>query len=109
MSFRFKQKETFAVEVTVNVANDRGGYDKNKFVAKFKRATLDELTELRTLQNDDLVRRQMVDWELKDTETGDDVPFTKDNLEAALQITPTSSMTAMAFWEGANGARVKNL
>lgn len=108
MAFRLTQKPTFSTSVTVNVPNDKGGFDKNTFVAKFSRPTTEQLDELRRLSNEELVRRQLVDWELKDSDTNEAVPFTQDNLEALLQIAPSPMATAVAFWESVNGARSKN-
>jgi hypothetical protein len=108
MAFRRTTDKTFPAEVTVNVANEKGGYDKNTFKAIFAHCTTEELTELRALRNEDLVVRKMVGWELKDAETGEDVPFTADNLAALLLIPPTPMAIGVAFWEQVNGARAKN-
>lgn len=110
MAFKRTQKPTFTTPVTVNIPNDKGGFDKSTYVAKFKRPTQDEITEIRNLNlsNEDMVRRMMVGWEMKDEETGEDVPFSRDELEAALQVLPTPLATALAFWESVNGARSKN-
>lgn len=108
MAFKRTQTPTFSTPVTVNTPNDKGGFDKNTFVAKFRRPTQDELEELRQLKNDEVVRRQLVDWDLRDDDTKEAVPFSQDNLEALLQIAPTPMATATAFWETVNGARSKN-
>jgi hypothetical protein len=110
MAFKRTQNPTFTAPVTVNIPNDKGGFDKSTFIARFKRASNDDLAAMREmgLTNADLVRRQLVGWELKDAETQEDVPFTVDNLEAILQIEPTPLATAVAFWESVNGARSKN-
>lgn len=110
MAFKRTQKPTFTTPVVVNVPNGRGGFDKNTFVAEFKRPTNDESAALRALNLTpaELVRRQLVGWELKDEETSEDVPFNAAELEALLQIEPTPLSTAVAFWETVNGARSKN-
>ena len=110
MAFKLAQKPTYSTLVTVMVANDKGGFDKSTFTAEFKRLSADELQALREegLTNEAVVRRVMVGWKLKDADTNEDVPFTDENLTAALQITPTAYCTAQAFWECASGARTKN-
>lgn len=110
MAFKRVPNETFSTPITVNVPNNKGGFDKNTFVAKWKRPALDEINNnsLRDLKNDELCLKMMVDWELRDAETNEDVPFTNDNLHALLQILPTPLATATAFWETVNGARSKN-
>lgn len=110
MAFKRTLSPTYTTPVTVNVPNDKGGFDKSTFIARFKRTTNDETQMLRdmALPLKDLVRQQLVGWELKDSETQEDVPFTADNLEAILQIDPTALATATAFWETVSGARSKN-
>lgn len=107
MAFKMAQQPTFKVKVTVPVPNNRGGVDKNTFVAVFKRTSTDELTELgeRRLNDADLVRDRIVDWELVDADTNQQIPFTAENLEALLQIQPTPKFTALAFYENAYGGK----
>ena len=108
MAFKRAMTPTFSTKVTVNVPNDRGGYDKQTFTAKFKRMSSEERDDLKKLTNEELVRRQMVGWDLVDADTGEAVPFSADELEALLAIEPTPLATALAFWETVNGARAKN-
>jgi len=108
MAFKRTTSRTFRAEVKVPVANEGGGYDTNSFTAIFSHATTKELEELRALTNQDLIARKLVGWEMKDGETNEDVPFTPENLEAALLIPPTPMFLASAFWEQVNGARAKN-
>jgi hypothetical protein len=110
MAFKMTQKPTFSTVVTVNVANDKGGFDKSTLVAQYKRLSTTALQVLReeSLTNEALVRRTLTGWELKDADTQEDVPFTEDNLAAALEIAPTPYALAQAFWECASGARAKN-
>lgn len=110
MAFKRTLNPTFTAKVTVNIPNDTGGFDKSTFMAKFKRCSADELQTLREsgLTNEELVRKVLVGWEMKDEDTGEDVPFSKAEMEAALQIAPTPLATALAFFESVNGARSKN-
>ncbi len=107
MAFKLTQKPTFNVKVTVPVPNDKGGHDKNTFIAEFKRTTTEELKALSELRmNDaDLVRDRLVGWELIDAETNQSVPFSAANLEALLQIQPTPKYTAAAFYEHVMGGK----
>ena len=110
MAFKRTQKPTFTTLVTVNIANDKGGFDKNTFMGRFKRLSADELKAMREaeLTNEEVVRRTLTDWDLRDAETNEAVPFNELEMEALLQITPTPYATAQAFWEGSHGARSKN-
>lgn len=108
MAFKRAVTPTFSTKVTVNVPNDKGGYDKSTFTAKFKRMPNEEREDLRKLSNEDLLRRQLVGWDLVDADTGEAVPFSTEELEAMMTIEPTALTTALAFWETVNGARAKN-
>lgn len=110
MAFKLTQTPTFTTKVTVNIPNVKGGFDKNTFMATFKRCTASELQALResNMTNEELVRQVLLGWEMTDEDTSEDVPFSKATLEAALQIPPTPLATALAFFEGNNGARSKN-
>lgn len=108
MAFKLTQKPTFKATVTVNVPNDKAGFDKNTFTATFKRLPTAELDALRSQLNADVVRKVLVDWDLKEEEGGDNVPFGEDTLEAVLQISPSPMAIALAFWESVGGARTKN-
>lgn len=109
MAFKRTTSKTFRADVKVPVANEKGGYDENTFVAIFAHAPSKELEEeLISLTNRELIKRKLVGWEMKDAETNEDVPFTPENLAAALEIPPTPKMIAVAFWEQVNGARAKN-
>jgi hypothetical protein len=108
MAFKRALSERFSALVTVMVPNEQGGFDKNTFTAKFLRPTTDQRDELAALTNVELCRRQLVGWDLQDGDTHEEVPFSRENLEALLQIAPTPLATALAFWEAVNGARTKN-
>lgn len=108
MAFKLTQKPTFKASVTVNVPNDKAGFDKNTFTAIFKRLPTAELEPMRSQPNVDVVRKVLTGWDLKDEETGDDVPFSDELLEAVLQISPSPMAIALAFWESVGGARAKN-
>lgn len=108
MAFKRTLKPTFTAAVVVNVPNDKGGFDKNTFTGTFKRCSTDELTVLRPLLNEEVVRKTLVGWDLKDEETKQDVDFNEAELEAILQIAPSPNAIATAFWETVTGAKTKN-
>lgn len=105
MAFKRSISPTFSREATVMVANERGGVDKNTLMCEFKRATPDELKTLRDVPHADVVRGQLVNWELIDKETNTKVPFSGEELEAILSISSAPSGLAAAFWEGSAGAK----
>lgn len=107
MSFRMTQKPTFKAKVVVMVPNEKGGHDKEDFVAVFKRKTTAELHEMREqpTTDADFVREVLVDWELTDKDTNEPVPFTAENVDALLNIQPVPKYTAQAFWSHAFGGK----
>lgn len=108
MAFKIAQKPTFVATVTVEVANDKGGVDRNTFKAKFNRPSTDDLAGLGELTHLDMLRKQMVGWsEVTDAE-GADVPFDADTLEGFLQIPAVILPTVTAFWDGVRGGKAKN-
>ena len=110
MAFKLTQTPTFKTPVTVNIASDKGGFNKSTFVAEFKRKTCDELNDLRSLNltNDELVRKVLVGWDMTDEDTGEAVPFNQATLGAVLAISSVPLACTLAFWESVNGARSKN-
>lgn len=110
MAFRTTPSATFSVQVKVNVPNDNCGFDENTFIAVFKRPADDkEKAALRLLSDSDLVRDRMVGWDMRDMDSGEELPFTKANLDAVLLVDPAPYATAWAFWAALGGGRAKNL
>lgn len=109
MAFSFKKAHapTFRADVKVPVPNDRGGHDNQTFVAVFKRTTsaeVEAMVEART-PDKDVVRDRLVDWDLRDADTGEQVPFSADALEAVLSISPSPRCIAQAFYEAVSGGK----
>lgn len=105
--FRMKVSPTFKGKVTVNVPTEAGGFEKNEFMAVFERVPTDQHDQLRAMTHEQLALRVLKGWEMKD-EAGGEVPFTPENLAAALLIAPTPLATASTFWECVHAARAKN-
>lgn len=109
MGFSFKKAENprFASKVEVPVPNERGGHDKQTFMAFFKRTTSDELSAIaeQRMTDADLVRDRLVGWDMTDADTGEAVPFTRDTLEAVLSIQPSPKYMAAAFWRDVMGGK----
>jgi hypothetical protein len=109
MAFKRNVSNLIRVDVTVNVPNERGTFDKNTFVGFFERPTSPEhMDELRNTTFPDVVRKQLKDWELTDKDSGDKVPFSAEELETVLAIEPTPQAAALAYFEALKGRRVKN-
>lgn len=108
MSFSFKPRSFFPVEVTVPVPNEKGGMDNNKFTAHFKPATTEEIKVLREGDDADAVRKQLVGWEMTDTDTKEVVPYSEETREVVLSIPSAPYHIALAFYRASSGAKAKN-
>lgn len=109
MAFSFKKaaEPTFRTKVEIPVPNNRGGHDKNSFMAVFKRTSHEELSALseQGMKDADLVRDRLVGWDMKDADTNEDVPFTPETLEAVLSIQPSPKYIVLAFYQAAGGGK----
>lgn len=108
MSFSFKKREFFPVEVTVPVPNEKGGMDNNTFTAHFKPATSAEVKALRDGDDADTVRKQLAGWDMVDAETKQPVPYSEEAREAVLSIASAPYHIALAFYRASSGAKAKN-
>ena len=109
MAFKRALSPTFTTRVEVNVANNKGGFDKNTFEAVFTRPTQEEYErDTKELQDKELVRKYLVGWKLVDEDTKAEVPFSEVEREALLTIDPTPAATAMAFALAYRGIKAKN-
>jgi Phage tail assembly chaperone len=115
MAFKLTQTPRFKAKVTVNLPNEKGGFDENSFEAFFKRVTSTEAEELRKVPGTPsenahtIARKVLVGWELTDADTQEVVLFSQEAADALLEAVPNAAMAiALAFWESLNGARSKN-
>jgi hypothetical protein len=109
MGLKLTQKPTFTATVEIDIANDKGGFERNVIKATFKRANTDEAKALAELElNADVIRAQLVGFSGLLDDNGSEVPFTEENVEALLQIPATLKPLATAFWNGNSGAKAKN-
>jgi len=109
MAFSFKKAENprFASKVEVPVPNDKGGHDRQTFVAYFKRTDTDELVRLseQRMSDAELVTDRLVGWDMTDADTGEAVPFSPEMLKALLKIQPSPKYIAAAFWRDVMGGK----
>jgi hypothetical protein len=109
MGLKLTQKPTFTAKVDVDVANDKGGFERHTIRATFKRATTDEVERLSKLEkNTDVIRDRIVDFGDVLDDDGNQVPFSSENLEGLLAIPAAIVPLTNAFYSGNNGAKAKN-
>lgn len=103
VSFEFN-----AMQIPVMIPNERGGFDKNTFDAKFTRIDTDQVDEYRQLTDLQLVRRVCVGWKMVDADTKEPVDYSDELLEQVLKIPGVALAMGLAFWKSLAGARTKN-
>jgi len=108
MPVKFKKSEVFKTEVTFPEPNDQGGFDENTFVAHFKRSTHEETKALRNQEDIEVVRKQLVGWDMVDEDTKQAVPYSVDAREALLSSASASYHIALTFYRAVGGAKTKN-
>ena len=108
MAVKFKKSNVFKVEVTFAEPNDQGGFDENTFVAHFKRTNHAETKALRTEEDIEVVRKQLVGWDMVDEDTKQAVPYSEEAREGLLQMSSAPYHLALAFFRASSGNKAKN-
>lgn len=108
MAVKFKKSDVFKTEVTFAEPNDAGGFDENTFVAHFKRASHNQVKDLRTKEDVEVVRQQLVGWDMVDEDTKQAVPYSEDAREGLLQMSSAPYHVALAFFRASSGNKAKN-
>lgn len=108
MPVKFKKSDVFKTEVTFAEPNDAGGFDENTFVAHFKRTNHAETKALRTEEDIEVVRKQLVGWDMVDEDTKLAVPYSEEAREGLLQMSSAPYHVALAFFRASSGNKAKN-
>ena len=108
MAFIIALSETYRVKVTVETLNEAGKKEKSEFHVVFKRYDVDELDELRTKPQREVLKEAIVGWEGLLDGNKEPVPFNELNVDVLLRITPALQGLALAFWNSIVTAREKN-
>lgn len=107
MPVKFKKSDVFKTEVTFPEPNDAGGFDDSTFVGHFKRPTHQQAIELRKKDDVEVVRQQLVGWDMVD-EAGAAVPYSDDAREVVMSSASAPYHTALAFYRAVSGNKTKN-
>ena len=108
MAFKIALNPTFKTRVEVHTPNLKGGHDKSTFMAEFMRCDMEELEELRSLPQVDVLRKKLVGWSDLVDEENNPVDFNQDTLVALLRIPEAVDGLRYAFWSSIIRAREKN-
>lgn len=114
MAFKLALSATYSAEVTVEYLGEDGKPVKQKFTAIFKRKTQEEQDSLRDrLQKGDLgdrafLQEVMVGWQGVLDADGDELEFTPENFEMAMNVHPMQPCTVRAWFDSQSGARRGN-
>lgn len=108
MTFKIALNPTFKTRVEVLTANLKGGHDRSTFTAEFMRCDMEELEELRSIPQVEVLRKKLVGWsELVDDENSP-VDYNQETLTALLRIPEAVDGLRYAFWSSIIKAREKN-
>jgi hypothetical protein len=108
MAFKITQKPSFSVRIKVDTPNDKNGFDRSEFVAKFKRVSMDEVQELKKLEQREVQQKVLVAWDELIDDDNNPVDFNEDNLAALLNIPQALTALAEGFWSSVFKAKEKN-
>ena len=122
--FKLDLSPTYSYPVELPVVDERGKSQTHKITIKFRRLPREQLVDINKTDNDGGQRDggqvveadvdyllQFVDgWAGVGDDSGDDLPFNRDNLRALLNAVPAAStaITSAFFEAQAGGQRRKN-
>ena len=77
-------------------------------MAHFKRASHNQIKDLRTKEDVEVVRQQLVGWDMVDEDTKQAVPYSEEAREGLLQMSSAPYHVALAFFRASSGNKAKN-
>lgn len=108
MAFKLSKSPTFTAKIIVESPNDKAGFDRATFIARFKRATTEEAIELQRLTPKEVMTRVLVGWDDFLDEDNVPVPFGDDTQWALLSDPPALLALHEAFWKTIVKSKEKN-
>jgi hypothetical protein len=90
MGVRIKDSKTFKAIVNFETTNEAGKREPQFFTAEFKRLPPAEVIDVTSTAQtiDEMVRRVLVGWTLKELDSKEDIPFSEENLDMLLALIP---------------------
>jgi len=109
MPFKIALSPTYKSKVVVETPNEHGkGFDRSDFIAEFKRVEMDELEQLRSLPQKEVLDRVFVGFGDLLDEEDKPVEYTQATREALLKVPQARVALVEAFWSSIFKAREKN-
>ena len=108
MAFKLTQTPTFKANITIDIASEKGGWEKSHFIAEFKRVTADDLDRMREMPNPEVMREVLTGWANVLNDDNEPIPFTTEHRDAMLAIPAALAALTVAFWENQLKAKAKN-
>lgn len=109
--FKLAEKNEVLWPVTVPVPQDGGTVTEVEIQIRYKlltRSRMDELPRLPAKEQDGALLDHITGWEGVQATDGKDVPFSRDNLIALLDIGPVQRAVVRGLYEASRGAPAKN-
>ncbi|WP_372021986.1 hypothetical protein P7L70_02160 (plasmid) [Tistrella mobilis] len=116
LKLRIADRLEFTARVSVEMPNDRGGFDRASFTARFEMLPDTEIDAIRRSaqeagENEDkaLMRRALIGWEndLQDAETGEPIAFSDDNRDLLLALLPVRNAVAHAYFASISNGMIR--
>ncbi|KQV78472.1 hypothetical protein ASD15_21915 [Massilia sp. Root351] len=108
MAFKIAVTPTYMAKIVVELLNMHGKHEKSDFMAEFKRVSLDELDELRTLPQKEVLQKVLVGWSGLLDESNTSVPYNQMNFDVVLAIPQAFAALSEGFWASIFKAKEKN-
>lgn len=110
--FQFVDDYEFWWPVTIKLPQDGGGFAKRAIEVRFRVKTQDEIDAIIELSVDtmdqELVTAVVVGWRDIETEDGDDLPFTAENLARLVALQYWRVPVLAAYFGALQGVEEKN-
>lgn len=107
---KLSTKPTYKREIKVDIPGDMGRTERAKFIMEFKRLSVSETKEFvadsqsGNFSDEEMVRRYAVDWEGVEDSDGKEMHFTRDNLDAVMDVPYIRKAIVTSFLEDVFGA-----
>lgn len=114
MAFKLKVSETYTAPVTVEIPTNGGKFEKQTFIAEFKRLNRTALREIiqaaadRSRDDREIVDDVLVGWSGITDENGDELEFTPENADRVFEVVQVVPAIVSAFFATITSAKEKN-
>jgi len=109
MAFKLAPKNQIKTKVVVEVLGDLNQVEKSDFVATFRKLAVSDVryvvesVKSGDVEENDLIKENLIDWEGVLDYEKNEVSFNAENLNSLLEIVEARKALAAAFWRVQSG------